>query len=335
MRRSRQGFTLIELLVVIAIIAILIGLLLPAVQKVREAAARTKCQNNLKQVHLATMNYESTTGFLPPGFGDRPKLEPTATSIASVQALILPYVEQASKYSQFNFDYDVHSNAINVPAQRQDIPIYLCPSDISDKKYFQAGRSNYFGNNGATADARSRSIRHVGVFNTYFDTANRAVRIRVTDITDGSAYTAMFSEVKRGLRAWDESGIVETSATIVSEGSFNNTDRIAMTSCNAPSGSVLQYTGHQYYRNLPTTSFYTHTMTPNYRGATGTVFTGYDCTGSPGFTQAHVAARSYHNGGVNAVFCDGSIRFIANVIELPVWQALGTRAGGEVTRNAP
>src|SRR5205823_2387898 len=139
--RRRNGFTLIELLVVIAIIAVLIGLLLPAVQKVREAASRAKCQNGLKQMVLAAHNYESTNGYLPPQYGTATIGGVVYGNDASPQALILPYIEQAGKYAQFNFNYRTWNDTdlvtgnlvtdpatglgINLPARMQDIPIYL------------------------------------------------------------------------------------------------------------------------------------------------------------------------------------------------------------------
>src|SRR5256886_1063392 len=121
-RRRRSAFTLIELLVVIAIIAILIGLLVPAVQKVREAAARAQCQNNLKQLGLAAHNYESTYKNLPPGAGPTPSGSPAANSRASVQAVILAYVEQANVYNLFDLTQDVNASASNANARLQQVP---------------------------------------------------------------------------------------------------------------------------------------------------------------------------------------------------------------------
>src|SRR5436189_2686354 len=127
-RQSRAAFTLIELLVVIAIIAVLIGLLLPAVQKVRDAANRMKCQNNLKQIGLALHNYESANGLFPPN-GVYPAKATQADSYSAL-ARILPYVEQSNLYQLV--DLNAPANTQNaVTSQR--IPIYLCPSETRDR----------------------------------------------------------------------------------------------------------------------------------------------------------------------------------------------------------
>jgi prepilin-type N-terminal cleavage/methylation domain-containing protein len=170
--RARAGFTLIELLVVIAIIGVLIALLLPAVQKVREAANRMKCANNLRQMALAVSNYESTFSTLPPGAGplnDHPDVN--NDSRASVQALILPYIEQANKYNQFDLHYEVDNDVHNLAARQQDVSIYLCPSDPSTAVFTEAGstdhngRSNYFGNAGAHAYSGNLDAATAGLFN--------------------------------------------------------------------------------------------------------------------------------------------------------------------------
>ena len=126
--RKRAGFTLIELLVVIAIIAILIGLLLPAVQKVREAAARLKCQNNLKQIGLALHNYESVAQQFPVG-GQYP-LNTTSNDVYSIQARLLPFLEQGNLYAQIDLNA-IPATQLDVIKQR--IAIYMCPSEVKDQ----------------------------------------------------------------------------------------------------------------------------------------------------------------------------------------------------------
>src|SRR5580704_12714785 len=206
MFRRRTGFTLIELLVVIAIIAILIGLLVPAVQKVREAAARMQCSNNLKQIGLACHNFESTTKRLPPGGVNYAGGTPPAWSI-----IILPYVEQANLYNLWNFTLDLNNSGTtttNDTARLQQVPFFLCPSDGSSG--FQTdpggsglpcGQTNYFGNIGTTADQRSGDQARVGIFNFTTKPSGIAAsptqivsNLRITGITDGTSNTAMISE---------------------------------------------------------------------------------------------------------------------------------------------
>ncbi|MFO0811080.1 MAG: DUF1559 domain-containing protein [Gemmataceae bacterium] len=358
--RVRVGFTLIELLVVIAIIAVLIGLLLPAVQKVREAAARAKCQNNMKQIGLACHNYESTNGYLPAGQGDPPVNGGDAPSLLAV---ILSYMEQANLYNQFDLTSNVNNSVSNWNARTQEVPSYICPSD-PQVGYLDplrlstpptgitsngiTGRSNYLGNIGTTAETRSSDLNRVGIFN-FTIIGGKTRRIRITDVADGTSNTGMISETKRStvgggcgpvgntdyynadniylLPATDDGWSV-TTPMVGSQITVTDPGAVIVGStyhCNAwnygPTNRIT-YRGCEYYRGLPEMTIYTHTVPPNYKG--------YDCGELTSFTAAHVAARSYHSGGVNLCLSDGSVRFIRDSIAFATWQAMGTRSAGDL-----
>ena len=343
--KSRSGFTLIELLVVIAIIAILIGLLLPAVQKVREAAARIKCQNNLKQLGLAAHNFESSFQTLPPGEWTRST--DGGTSRPSLGAVILGYLEQANKFNQFDFTKDVQSASVNLPAQGQDVPTFLCPSETSSAQLTNAaglpiGRINYFGSIGALADARLNSDGRSGVFFVSSTTAAGSTPKGnpISALADGTSNTAMFAEVMRAqtpnTATVDYTTHVPTSTNLATlpNPPLGQDGRSDQGCAGGTVTRLINYVGLQYHRGgINHNSFYSHTLPVNWNRKTGNAATQkYNC-GDLSFRRTHTAASSYHNGGVNVGLADGSIRFVRDGVDFAVWQGVGTKANGEVNVN--
>ncbi|MGQ0635811.1 MAG: DUF1559 family PulG-like putative transporter [Planctomycetaceae bacterium] len=330
---ARQGFTLIELLVVIAIIAVLVSLLLPAVQQAREAARRVQCKNNLKQMGIALHNYLDTFTVFPPG-GTWPHPIAAATGNPggpfSPQARLLPYLEQAnlSGLIDFNRPYGDQPNV-----SRFRVPPFLCPSEIQDHITTNGNHwpLNYAANAGEwfVWDAATRAIGS-GAFgqNSKFSTR---------DFTDGVSNTVMFAEVKAFqpyVRPNADPAQITTPADVAS---------LAL-----PAGQTARVSAHTEWveGRSPQYSF-TLTFTPNfkvpYADATGVAYDNMDYvsraevaapvapTVTTARTYAAITSRSYHVQVVHVMLGDGSVRGVSDSINLQVWRSLGTRAGGEVT----
>lgn len=298
----RKGFTLIELLVVIAIIAILIALLVPAVQKVRAAAARTQCQNNLKQIGLAMHNYHDTKKKFPSG-GD-------AKNIAA-QAYLLPFIEQENVYKTIDFTQAPGSTANAFP-RAQVIPTFLCPADPQTNLPAGFGGNNYVFNYGN--DIKWAQTETNGVF--YF--GGNATRF--ASIVDGTSNTAAFSERRMG--DFNNGSVTDATDLFANIGYPGNDVNLAVSMCQAidPKNLAFQwrsdYGGH--WMQIWHMTLYTHAGPPNMRS----------CAYPP--DRMMMVANSGHTGGLNLLLCDGSVRFVANGVSVTTWRALGSRDGNEV-----
>jgi prepilin-type N-terminal cleavage/methylation domain-containing protein/prepilin-type processing-associated H-X9-DG protein len=334
-RRRPNGFTLIELLVVIAIIAVLIGLLLPAIQKVREAANRAQCQNNLKQIALANMNYENSYGTFLPGVGKNG----CCWGVWTIP--ILPFIEQgalADIYVNFGgLDYSGprYGSPPNTKVTTQRLKTWTCPSDIPQSWSTGSGlltKHNYVLNAGNTTFfqvplplgcqvGQPGCTPFLGApFGWYAnsdlnwdstfpyngppppqgpdkDKGKMGRPVKIGDITDGTSNTLMASEAIQG-RLDDLRGFTWWG------GAAGFTTYLSPNSSlpDVITGGICEQSATP---NMPCTT----TSTPSYPRLMG--------------------ARSWHTNGVNAAMCDGSVRFIPNNISFAVWQALGSSKGGE------
>ena len=335
-RLRRPAFTLIELLVVIAIIAVLIGLLLPAVQKVREAAARMSCSNNLKQLGLALHNYEGANGRLPPLY---PFTAPNSTVqdykyTWSVLAQLSPYLEQTNIYNTMDLKQMMYAppsfqiTAANQFAVVQKVKIFLCPSDrgepVSSAYGVQnMGPTNYVACHGNGVANNGSPLNADGVFIVQ-------VGQRITDISDGASNTAAMSESILG------AGGENVPGGSPPPGDERTVYKYLGFSGNLPSdgscgGAPQAWNGSNHRQFMwasgePRCVSYNHYYTPNSRS--------FDCVANnpflPGYTAVgYKAARSRHSGGVNVLLADGSVRFVRDSVDVQVWRNAATRAGGE------
>jgi prepilin-type N-terminal cleavage/methylation domain-containing protein len=330
----RRGFTLIELLVVIAIIAILIGLLLPAVQAAREAARRSQCTNNLKQIGLAIHHYLTSNEVVPPVGGIDVLGNTTGTGLvpqtASVHLRLLNYLEQRAVYDAYNFSLpDVAAGAsvaANTTVMATAIKGYLCPSDPNPGSLAnlvggynaQVTCVNYAANGGT-----NRQYQRSGVVNgvAWWLGANASYGrpVNLAGMVDGTSNTAAFSEWVKGMNGQNARGSnLVYAITQYTNGSPAND----VATCNASNTPAWDNKGEYWtLQDSGRGGPYYHVMPPNARA----------CVVNPAFGNADsfIGPSSFHPGGVNLVRMDGSVRFVKSTVALTIWNALGTSAGGE------
>ena len=329
---SRRGFTLIELLVVVAVVAILVSLLLPAVQQAREAARKAQCLNNLRQIGVALHNYESVAGVLPPSFVIDEDPEKSGGQW-SVQVRLLPFLEQLNLEELVDFDVAYGGDDASLEVRTFRVPTYLCPDEINDR-----ARTDSAGNpihypvnyafNGGDWFVWDNATRRQG---TGAFAPNSAFGFQ--SFRDGVSGTLAFSEVKAFTPYVRDGGDApddppaDPYALAALPGSFKS------------SSGHTEWVDGRVHQTGFTAALPPNTSTPVAGGADGGGDDWGDFTACreaktcDGPTRAAVTSRSYHPGGVQSLLMDGSGRFVAESVDAAVWRAVATRDGGEVVSS--
>ncbi|QDT65746.1 DUF1559 domain-containing protein [Calycomorphotria hydatis] len=347
--KKRSGFTLIELLVVIAIIAILIALLLPAVQQAREAARRSQCKNNLKQIALALHNYHDNYNMFPQAQYQcfSPQCDHMGNHATwrgfGWMVMILPYIEQKNIYDKWNFDTDFFGGTTNNNLNKIVIKTFHCPSDLLYPDEYPG--NNYVGCAGSTANLwpslapKAATPILVAETNGVFQ---RGAKTRIRDITDGTSNTILLSEILKGDNdqfSVNDSDIVAISGspnTHFADPDFPtaaelNTNGASCDAIDPTSWGSYSRCGRTWASPYPYGSIFNASAPPNWRHRT-CVHSGPNfglCADRSGVYPP----RSRHVGGVQVSLADGSVQFVSENIDLSTWQHMGSRNDGEVIES--
>jgi prepilin-type N-terminal cleavage/methylation domain-containing protein/prepilin-type processing-associated H-X9-DG protein len=320
---SRRGFTLIELVVCIAVVAILVALLLPAVQSARETSRRVNCTSNLKQLGLAVGQYESLHQYFPPGGSTR----------GSLFVTLLPFLDQGPLYSRIDFGQTQFSERFR-PIFGVAVAVYLCPSDAASAQIESvpgkfSSAISYSGNSGTGVqrDGYNGMFRH---WDAIYPKLYPEGPIRAADVRDGLSQTASMSEIlhsdgtsRERLRSiWSTPGQLiapqelEEFATLC--------DSLPLDWVGAGWSNNDSARGIGWYSGDQGKAFYNHVLPPNRPS----------CSNAADWQRGAYSAAGYHVGGVNVLFADGHVALSAENIDAMVWRELGSRISSDVVKQA-
>jgi len=372
MASRRRGFTLIELLVVIAIIAVLISLLLPAVQSAREAARRAQCTNNLKQIGLAIHNYHSSLDALPPAGSSHIFNVGGDTRVYncwSMKSRILPYMEQQALFNSMNFSLNPQWSdsygsdcggweCSNLTTKAVKVDSFLCPSDSRKGNrgdgtapwttWSSSRQANYAENMGGNRWLNGGQPNGIAYYHGsspdsgagYNEAALRQT-LTFSNISDGLSSTALFSEMVKGDGTGpgdsaDSLGMVynlkisKTNNISPNKSDIVNAEFLNAKLCDASLDRNFSWKGERWTIQDPGRGgFYSHTQPPNRKNCLYQDTRGVDTR----TWEAMMTASSYHPGGVNVLFLDGSVRFVKSTVDYKTWYAIGTRDRGEIVSS--